>query len=73
LQPPQLRVRQVLLRWAGSLGPGVPLLRVAADAPGIDGLELMLKGGRMGAPDVFVRLLDGMQGAERTRPVSARP
>ncbi|WP_342131073.1 four-carbon acid sugar kinase family protein [Hydrogenophaga sp. OTU3427] len=47
------------LRWAGSLAPGVPLLRVHADQPGLDGVELMLKGGQMGPPDVFGRLLRG--------------
>lgn len=47
------------LRWAGSLAPGVPLLRVHSDHPPSDGLELMLKGGQMGPPDVFQRLLVG--------------
>lgn len=48
------------LRWAGSLAPGVPLLRMHADAPSLDGVELMLKGGQMGPPEVFERLLSGM-------------
>lgn len=47
------------LRWAGSLAPGVPLLRLQADQARLDGLELMLKGGQMGPPDVFQRLLNG--------------
>lgn len=47
------------LDWAGSLAPGVPLLRARADEPGLDGLELMLKGGQMGPTDVFERLLRG--------------
>ena len=47
------------LSWAGSLAPGVPLLRVHADDPALDGLELMLKGGQMGPTDVFDRLLRG--------------
>jgi len=47
------------LDWAGSLAPGVPLMRVLADDPALDGLELMLKGGQMGPPDVFERLLRG--------------
>ncbi len=47
------------LRWAGSLAPGVPLLRMLADDPVLDGVELMLKGGQMGPPDVFERLLSG--------------
>ena len=48
------------LRWAGSLAPGVPLLRVHADEPALDGVELMLKGGQMGPPEVFDRLLGGV-------------
>ena len=47
------------LRWGGSLAPGVPLLRMQADDPVLDGVELMLKGGQMGPPDVFGRLLNG--------------
>lgn len=47
------------LSWAGSLAPGVPLLRAHADDPALDGLELMLKGGQMGPPDVFERLRRG--------------
>ncbi|MCV0439572.1 MAG: four-carbon acid sugar kinase family protein [Hydrogenophaga sp.] len=47
------------LGWAGSLAPGVPLLRMHADDPALDGVELMLKGGQMGPPDVFQRLLTG--------------
>ena len=50
------------LDWRGSLAPGVPLLRVLADHPALDGLELMLKGGQMGPPDVFERLLRGTGG-----------
>ncbi len=47
------------LDWTGSLAPGVPLMRVLADDPALDGLELMLKGGQMGPEDVFDRLLRG--------------
>ena len=47
------------LRWAGSLAPGVPLLRLHAQDSTLDGLEIMLKGGQMGPPDVFQRLLRG--------------
>jgi uncharacterized protein YgbK (DUF1537 family) len=47
------------LRWAGSLAAGVPLLRVQAADPRLDGLELMLKGGQMGPLDIFERLLRG--------------
>lgn len=49
------------LRWAGSLAPGVPLLRLHARAPSLEGMEIMLKGGQMGSPDVFQRLLHGQQ------------
>jgi hypothetical protein len=31
-----------------------------ADDPVLDGVELMLKGGQMGPPDVFERLLHGV-------------
>ncbi|HEY6134367.1 MAG TPA: nucleotide-binding domain containing protein, partial [Rubrivivax sp.] len=47
------------LQWAGSLSPGVALLRARATDARIDGLELALKGGQMGPPDVFDRLLHG--------------
>ncbi|MBL8363522.1 MAG: four-carbon acid sugar kinase family protein [Rubrivivax sp.] len=47
------------LRWAGTLAAGVPLLRLHAGEARIEGLELMLKGGQMGPPDVFLRLRDG--------------
>lgn len=50
------------LSWAGSLAAGVPLLRAHADDPALDGLEVMLKGGQMGPPDVFERLLRGTGG-----------
>lgn len=51
------------LAWQGALGTGVPLLRLHADHAPLDGLELMLKGGQMGPPDVFLRLLDGAPSA----------
>jgi uncharacterized protein YgbK (DUF1537 family) len=47
------------LQWAGSFAPGVALLRARADQPHIDGLELVLKGGQMGPPDLFGRLVAG--------------
>jgi 3-oxoisoapionate kinase len=49
------------LQWAGSLGPGVPLLRARADNRRVDGLELVLKGGQMGPPDIFERLIKGSE------------
>lgn len=47
------------LRWVGPLAPGIGLLRLCADAPALDGLELILKGGQIGPPDLFERLLAG--------------
>lgn len=47
------------LSFLRALSPGVALCRVHSDEPALDGLELMLKGGQMGAPDIFQRLLDG--------------
>lgn len=37
----------------------VVLLRARADDPAVDGLELVLKGGQVGADDLFVRIADG--------------
>ncbi|GGF55058.1 hypothetical protein GCM10007301_13300 [Azorhizobium oxalatiphilum] len=47
------------LAYLGMPSPGVALCRVHSDAPGLDGLELMLKGGQMGSPDLFERLIHG--------------
>lgn len=47
------------LAHAGTLAPGVSLTRLHSDAPQLDGLELMLKGGQMGPSDVFERLVRG--------------
>jgi 3-oxoisoapionate kinase len=47
------------LAWAGTLAAGVALTRLRADKPALDGLELMLKGGQMGPPELFSQLLDG--------------
>jgi uncharacterized protein YgbK (DUF1537 family) len=47
------------LGWGGNLSAGVALTRVRADDPALDGIELMLKGGQMGPPDLFQRLLVG--------------
>jgi uncharacterized protein YgbK (DUF1537 family) len=49
------------LGFAGQLSPGVSLVRVHADNPRLDGLELMLKGGQMGSVDVFERLVHGLK------------
>lgn len=47
------------LTVASQLVPGAPLCRVWSDAPGLDGMELVLKGGQIGQPDFFGRVLRG--------------
>jgi uncharacterized protein YgbK (DUF1537 family) len=47
------------LSYRMSPGPGVAICRAHADAPALDGIEVMLKGGQMGPPDLFVRLVEG--------------
>lgn len=47
------------LSFVHRLAPGVPLCRVHSDQPGLDGMEIMLKGGQMGGDDLFERLLTG--------------
>ncbi|MGU3493030.1 four-carbon acid sugar kinase family protein [Xanthobacteraceae bacterium A53D] len=47
------------LSYLGMPSPGVAVCRVHSDVPALDGLELMLKGGQMGAPDLFERLIHG--------------
>ena len=47
------------LEWMGRIDAGVPLLRARADAPAVDGLELMLKGGQMGGDELFDVLVRG--------------
>lgn len=41
------------------LAPGVAVCKVHAAGHALDGIELMLKGGQMGPPNVFTMLLDG--------------
>ncbi len=41
------------------LAPGVAVCKVHAQGHALDGIELMLKGGQMGPPDVFTMLRDG--------------
>ena len=45
------------LSCAGTLGAGVTVSRAHSTLPALDGMELMLKGGQMGADDVFERLV----------------
>lgn len=47
------------LSFQASLAPGVALCRLHSDSAGLDGLEIMLKGGQMGPEDLFERLLHG--------------
>ncbi len=49
------------LGFAGTLSKGVTLTRANSEDKRIDGLELMLKGGQMGGPDLFERLLGGVR------------
>jgi 3-oxoisoapionate kinase len=48
------------LTFAGTLAPGAPLCRAhAEEATGLDGMELVLKGGQMGPEDFFRIARDG--------------
>jgi 3-oxoisoapionate kinase len=41
------------LSYCSSFVPGAPLCRVHSDMPGLDGLDIILKGGQMGPVDFF--------------------
>ena len=47
------------LSYQTTMSPGVTLSRAHSENPALDGLELMLKGGQMGAVDLFNRLVNG--------------
>lgn len=47
------------LTLAYTLSPGVAVCKVHATDTALDGVELMLKGGQMGPPDVFEALRQG--------------
>jgi uncharacterized protein YgbK (DUF1537 family) len=47
------------LSYGWQISSGSPMCRVVAPGSGIDGLELLLKGGQMGDRDVFERLRSG--------------
>ena len=47
------------LSYLQPVAPGLAMCRVHSDAPSLDGLEIVLKGGQMGPPDLFERLLHG--------------
>ncbi|MBJ7539119.1 four-carbon acid sugar kinase family protein [Marinomonas transparens] len=48
------------MTFIAPLYPGVPLCRAHSNDVSVDGLEIALKGGQMGATDFFVRLLTGV-------------
>jgi uncharacterized protein YgbK (DUF1537 family) len=45
------------LSYLGAVATGAALCRLHSDSSSLDGLEVMLKGGQMGPPDIFERLL----------------
>lgn len=47
------------LSYVADMGAGASLCRVHSDDARLDGMEVMLKGGQMGAVDVFERLVHG--------------
>jgi len=47
------------LSYLAALSPGVSLCRLHSDNAALDGTEIALKGGQMGTPDVFERLVHG--------------
>lgn len=47
------------LSYLAAIGPGVALCRLHSDDPALDGTEIALKGGQMGTPDLFERLVHG--------------
>lgn len=51
------------LSYVADMGAGASLCRVHSDHAALDGMEIMLKGGQMGTPDVFERLVHGGGGA----------
>ncbi|MDR6539298.1 four-carbon acid sugar kinase family protein [Variovorax soli] len=61
------------LSYRGLLAPGVPLCRLHSDEALLDGVELMLKGGQMGGPDVFERLIAGNQPGRDSTPCTLMP
>ncbi len=48
------------LSYVADMGAGASLCRVHSDDAALDGMEVMLKGGQMGAEDVFERLVHGV-------------
>lgn len=46
------------LSYRSPCTPGAPLCRAHSDDPGLDGLDIVLKGGQMGTPDFFNRVAE---------------
>ncbi|MES2976032.1 MAG: four-carbon acid sugar kinase family protein [Pseudomonadota bacterium] len=47
------------LSYLATLSPGAALCRLHSDTPGLDGMEILLKGGQMGDTGLFEQLLHG--------------
>jgi uncharacterized protein YgbK (DUF1537 family) len=45
------------LSYRAPMGPGAPLCSIHSDDPGLDGLDIVLKGGQMGSPGFFETVL----------------
>jgi uncharacterized protein YgbK (DUF1537 family) len=56
------------LSYATSLAAGAAVCTTHSDRPDRDGIELMLKGGQMGPPNLFTRLIIGGAGEGRSEP-----
>lgn len=45
------------LSYRAPMGPGAPLCAIHSDDPGLDGVDIVLKGGQMGSPNFFEAVL----------------
>ena len=54
-------IRPVALTIAARLAPGAPLCRMVSDVARVDGVEVALKGGQMGAADFFLTATQGLR------------
>ncbi len=57
----------VALTVEAAFAPGAPLCRLHAPGLSIDGLPVVLKGGQMGSPELFVQARDGLSPAAGAR------
>ncbi|RFC62753.1 four-carbon acid sugar kinase family protein [Fulvimarina endophytica] len=55
------------LEVAHPLGKGAPICRCHGSKPAFDGLQVVLKGGQLGGPDLFVEALRGAEPAPNPR------